>query len=675
MSIPSRTSLSDRVKRLFLGKALSPHDHGVFHRLALAAFFAWVGLGADGLSSTCYGPAEAYLAVGSHPHLSIFVALATAITIMALSKSESQVMELFPTGGGGYLVASKLLNPIAGMVAGSALLVDFMLTIAISVASGTDAIFSFLPTDMLPFKQIFSIGGILLLTMMNLRGVKESIGPLVPIFLVFLITHGVALVYTLFAHGADIPALAVDTVNAVADTHQEIGLAGLLLILLRAYGMGAGTYTGIEAVSSSMMIMKEPRVQTAKRTLRYMSISLAVMATGLLLGYLLYRVTPEEGKTLNAVMLDRMTDGWPDRVRQGFIFITLLSETAILLIAAQAGFLSGPRVLASMAVDRWVPTRFASLSDRLVTHNGVILMTVGALLTLLLTGGNVGFLVVLYSINVFITFALSQLGMVRLAWSKRRDTDPVWKSRLRTNLGALSLTTFILGSMVIMKFHEGGWITIVVTGGMIAIVSMVKVYYNTTAGHLKRLDSLAEAADISDMDEPAPESVKPEYDPKAKTAIILVNGFNGMGLHTLFAVKRLFGDIYKNYVFIQVGLIDAGNFKGAQEIQHLTQHVEHQLLRYVNFMRRRGFYAESVYRIGLDALDEITQMAPELIQKHKQAVFFGGQLAFSDDMVYSRWLHNYLVFAVQTKLHNMGIPFVILPIRVQTRSKKAPAPA
>src|SRR5262249_13426783 len=140
---PTPEPLGKRVRTLVLGKALSPHDHAVFHHLSLIAFFAWVGLGADGLSSSCYGPEEAFLALGSHQYLSIFVALASALTVFVISASYSQIIELFPTGGGGYLVASKLLSPSVGMVSGCALLIDYVLTISISIAAGADALFSF----------------------------------------------------------------------------------------------------------------------------------------------------------------------------------------------------------------------------------------------------------------------------------------------------------------------------------------------------------------------------------------------------------------------------------------------------------------------------------------------------------------------------------------------------
>ena len=150
-----KPSVGRRVKTLLIGSAISPHDQNVFHKLSLIAFFAWVGLGADGLSSSCYGPPEAFLALRSHPHLSIFVALATAVTVFVISTSYSQIIELFPTGGGGYLVASKLLSPTVGMVSGCALLIDYVLTITISIASGADALFSFLPSAWLAYKLEF----------------------------------------------------------------------------------------------------------------------------------------------------------------------------------------------------------------------------------------------------------------------------------------------------------------------------------------------------------------------------------------------------------------------------------------------------------------------------------------------------------------------------------------
>jgi hypothetical protein len=150
-------SLKERFKNLIIGRPHNLNDKKIFHNLSLVAFFAWVGLGADGLSSSCYGPQEAFLALGSHAYLSVFVAIGTVLTIFVISASYSQIAELFPTGGGGYFVASKLLSPGVGMVSGCALLIDYVLTITVSIASGADAVFSLLPLQYQTFKLSFAV--------------------------------------------------------------------------------------------------------------------------------------------------------------------------------------------------------------------------------------------------------------------------------------------------------------------------------------------------------------------------------------------------------------------------------------------------------------------------------------------------------------------------------------
>ncbi len=160
-------------KSLILGKARSLDDHTLFHKFWLTAVFAWVGLGADGLSSSCYGPEGAFRALGGNPHLGLLVALMTVLTIFVICASYSQIIALFPSGGGGYLVASKLLSPAAGVVSGSALLIDYVLTITLSVASAADALFSILPPEWLAWKFPFSLLGVMGMTVLNLRGVRE----------------------------------------------------------------------------------------------------------------------------------------------------------------------------------------------------------------------------------------------------------------------------------------------------------------------------------------------------------------------------------------------------------------------------------------------------------------------------------------------------------------------
>jgi amino acid transporter len=648
------------LKSMIFGRERSLTDRNLFQHISLIALFAWVGLGADGLSSSCYGPEETFKALGGYPHLSLFVALASVITIIAICASYSQIIALFPTGGGGYLVASKLLSPATGVFSGCALLIDYVLTITLSVASGSDALFSLFPASAQAYKLAFAIAGLIGLTLINMRGVKESVLIWVPIFAVFVLTHTFAIVYAVATHASGLGEVATATAHEVHAVSSSVGMWGLMALLLKAYSMGAGTYTGIEAVSNGLPVLREPRVRTGRRTMVYMGVSLSVTVAGLLVAYQLYGVQKYDGKTLNAVLFDSMTAGWVHGAAGAFIIVTLVSEAALLIIAAQTGFLDGPRVLANMALDRWFPTRFANLSERLVTQNGILLMGTAGFLMMVATRGSVDLLVIFYSINVFITFSLSQLGMIR-HWWRMRATDGTWGRKLAVNGFGFVLTFSILVSLTAVKFFEGGWATLLITGLLVAAAFAIKRHYAGVAAQLKRLDTIVEAAEIessSAQQEPrAP-------DPKARTAVILVNGFNGLGLHTLLNVPRMFGDTFRNFVFIQVGSVDAGNFKGVADIDALRKHTEAEAERYVHFARSRGYGSRAYTTIGYDVVGEVMKLARDAASDFPNHVFFAGQLLFTNETNVTRWLHNHTVFTLQRRFFLSSLPFVILPIRV-----------
>lgn len=652
-----------QAKKFLIGGSRDFRDSRIFHSISLTAFLAWVGLGSDGLSSSCYGPAEAFKALQGHPTLGIFVAVATGLTILIIASSYSHIIELFPSGGGGYLVASKLLSPGIGLVSGSALLIDYVLTITISVASGADAIFSFLPQQYLHYKLWFGIAGVAILLILNLRGIKEAVMPLVPVFLLFVFTHLAAIVYAVGTHLMNAGTVYHETATELNRSFDSLGMFGVLFLILKAYSLGAGTFTGIEAVSNGLPVLRDPKVQTARKTMRYMAWSLSITVMGLMVAYILLDVRDTPGKTLNAVLFDSITASWGGVAGSSFVWITLLSEAVLLFIAAQTGFLDGPRVLANMALDNWLPKKFATLSDRLVTERGILVMGVASLAMMIFSNGSVDFLIVLYSINVFITFTLSQLGMVR-HWWQERGSEPKWVRKMMVNGIGLILTSFILISVVMLKFNEGGWITMLITGVLVMLAFFIKGHYNKTYDTLKRLDIIVEAAVMSGGDIDGKEQPEPECNPKAKTAAILVNGFNGLGLHTLFSISRLFTGVYKNFVFVQIGPVDAGNFKGADEIEHLNEYVGTESGKYVRYMKEHGYHAEAFTSIGTDVVDEINKLVPKITEKYPDIVFFGGQLVFTNESLLDRWLHNYTVFAVQQNLYNRGIPFLILPIRV-----------
>jgi amino acid transporter len=635
-------------------------DPRIHHSLALVAFFAWVGLGSDGLSSSSYGPEQAFLNLGGHQHLALYLAVATAATIFLISASYSQIIELFPTGGGGYLVATKLLGTVPGVVSGSALVVDYIFTIAISVASGCEAFFSFLPHEWavfsLPAKLIVVLG----LIALNLRGVKESVIVLTPIFLAFVATHLCLILFGILTHGSGLHLMIGDTVADTRSAIGELGLWGVAVVFLRAFSLGGGTFTGIEAVSNSTDILREPRVETGKRTMLLMAISLSFTAGGILLCYLLNHVHSEAGKTLNASLWEQLAGSWQIG---GFpfgrvvVWLTLIAEGALLFVAAQTGFVAGPRTLGAMAADQWIPKRFAHLSERLVTQNGVVSMGVAAILVLLYTRGAVEILVVMYSINVFITFTFSQAGMIRHWWNTRHEQEH-WRRRITIATIGTVVTFTILIVTSVVKFREGGWVTLVVTGALIAYCFVVRGHYRRVRALLSSLDEV-----LTNLPLPHPRAL-PELAPDGPTAIVLVESYAGLGIHTLLSVQRLFPNHFRNFVFCSVGLVDSGRFKGIQDVTKLEDSVREDLEKYVNLAQRMGYYAEYRYTLGTDLIAELEGICLDLIKEFRRPVVFAGQLVFQRENLFTRSLHHETAFAVQRRLQFRGVQVIIMPIRV-----------
>jgi len=653
-------SIYQRIKRVVLGAPRDLFDPKIFHNISLIAFFAWVGLGADGISSSSYGPEEAYLALGSHSVLAIFVAVMTVGTILIISGSYAQIIEAFPSGGGGYIVASKLLGEKAGVVSGSALVIDYVLTITISVAAGADAIFSFLPLHLAAYKIWFTSFVILLLIWLNLRGVKESVMVLTPIFLAFLLTHIPLILYAVLRHLPELPTVGARVSADLGSASREIGWLGVGALLLRAYSMGAGTYTGIEAVSNSMQTLREPRVHTGKKAMAYMALSLSFLAGGIILGYVLNGVVPTHGKTLNAVLFsDLMHNLWIPGAAKFLVAIVLFTEAILLFVAAQTGFLGGPQVLSNMANDSYMPHRFAHLSERLVTKYGVYFMGGMAFLMLFITGGSVRYLVIMYSINVFLTFTLSQFGMV-LHWWKNRGAERKWRFGLAMNGVGCTLTVSILCSTVYMKFPEGGWITLLITGSFIAMSFLVRRHYGQSQENMRRLDELLLA--LPSVSDPA--AVAPAAQPQAPTAVIMVSGYNGLGMHVFFSIIRSFPGMFRNFIFISAGVVDTSRFKGVAEIENLSEDLRAQLEHYVEFVKGHGYYAEARSQVGTDVIEIVVRIAEETAKEFSNVSVFAGKLVFKEENLLTRLLHNHTAFLAQKRLVFAGLPMIILPVRM-----------
>jgi K+ transporter len=310
-----------------------------------------------------------------------------------------------------------------------------------------------------------------------------------------------------------------------------------------------------------------------------------------------------------------------------------------------------------MAVDSWVPHRFYQLSDRLVTKNGIVLMGSSALAVLLYTGGAVRLLVVLYSINVFLTFSLSQLGMC-VHWWQERASEPRWRRRFIVNGIGLALTTSILVATTVLKFEAGGWLTLVITAAFVGVCVVIRQHYRNVERALGRLDEELVGFPV----------IETEHGPLTRdvnkpTAAIFVSAYNGIGLHSVLALPAMFGNHFQNFVFISVGVVDSSRFKGAAEIDNLKHSTEAMLQQYVDFVESHGRHAEYWYALGTDTLDELEKLSVRVHKTFRRTVFFAGKLVFAEENFFTRWLHNQAAITLQRRLQFKGMQMVILPVR------------
>jgi amino acid transporter len=644
-----------------MGAPLDPFRADTRNHLALITFFAWVGVGADAISSANYGPEEAFLALGAHTHLAVFLAIATAFTVFLLAAAYSQVIELFPNGGGGYRVATTLLGPKVGLVSGGALLIDYVLTIGISAAASVDALFSMLPVEYQSYKLPMACLVVVFLTYMNLRGVKESIKILLPIFLGFIVTHATLIIVGITSHADDFMSIMPRAVEETSHMASTVGWFAVLALLFKAFSLGGGTYTGIESVTLSLRNFAEPRVKTGKMTLWAVAFSLAFTAAGIILLYLSWDVTKTEGETLNATAFKMITESWSVggiNISEEFTGIALICAAGLLLTAANTGFIAGPNALAVMAVDRWMPHMFSSLSNRLVTKNGVLLMGGAAIGALIMTGGVVHLLVILYSINVFMTFTLTTAGLTRRRWQERHLRGK--KHRLVIAAAACLVCATILITTLIEKFTYGAWKTVLITGAVIYLGLCIRRHYDEVRERLKvieeELGAAMKSASAKEIEE------KPRLVPGEATAVFLVGGSAANGMHTFLWVQRLFPGVFKNFVFASVGEIDTEEFTDEASWHSLRKDTKASLKTYVDFCTYRNLPATYYHDYGTDVIETLAKLTDRITADFPRAVFFSTKLIFENENMLTQYLHNQTAYMLQKRMHSKGQNLIIMPM-------------
>ncbi len=463
------------VRRLLIGDPLATsqaHHERLTKAKALAVFAS------DALSSNAYATEEILLVLvlaGSGAlGLSINVAVGIAALLLIVGTSYYQIIRSYPKGGGTYIVSKDNLGTLPSLVAGAALLIDYILTVAVSIAAGVAALFSWLPF-LLPYRVPVAIACIAIVTIINLRGVRESASIFAVPTYIFVVS-----VFGMLALG--LWRVATGTLVPIEYAAGEIAtptqLVGTFLIL-RAFSAGCTALTGIEAIADGVPAFRKPESVNAGRTLVAMIIILGSMFIGISFVAHQLGVAPVHGETVLSQMARAL-------LGNGWAYVLVQVATAfILLLAANTAFADFPRLSSFIARDGFLPRPLANIGDRLVFSNGIVLLGVLASLLIVAFRGDTHALLPLYAIGVFLCFTLSQSGMV-VRWFRQRT--PGWHWRALLNGVGAAATLVVLGVIVMTRFTHGGWIVIILLPAIVAVFMKIHGHYVKTAGQLSLED-------------------------------------------------------------------------------------------------------------------------------------------------------------------------------------------
>ncbi|HYA14903.1 MAG TPA: APC family permease [Syntrophales bacterium] len=425
----------------------------------------------DALSSVAYGPEEILLAliVGGTAllHYSMPIAIGIVTLIAIVSMSYFQTIHAYPSGGGAYIVAKENLGAYPGLVAGAALLIDYVLTVAVSISSGIAAITSAFP-DLRNYTVAMCLIAILFIMVVNLRGVKES-GKVFSIPVYLFIGSLLLLIGVSITKYFSLPHL---TLNGLNETTSNVFP---LFIILRAFASGCATLTGIEAVSNGVRAFKAPEARNAGITLMWMAMILGVLTLGIAFFAHQYNILPNENETVLS-QLSRAV------FSKGIIYYTIQFATSLILIlAANTSFADFPRLSSIMAADRYLPRQLSNRGDRLVFSNGILILGLLSMLLIVLFSGDTHTLIPLYAVGVFTAFTLSQAGMVR-HWFKAKEAG--WRKGIVINGIGTITTAIVLAIISVEKFTHGAWIVLIAIPSLVILTRKIHQHYISVAQQL-----------------------------------------------------------------------------------------------------------------------------------------------------------------------------------------------
>ncbi|MEH7307592.1 APC family permease [Neobacillus drentensis] len=458
------------LKRTLIGRPLKSTELG---EQKLGILKALAILSSDALSSVAYGTEQILLVLATVSAVafwySIPIAVGVLILLIALILSYRQIIYAYPHGGGAYIVSRSNLGENPGLIAGGSLLVDYILTVAVSISAGTDAITSAFP-QLHHYKVLIACILVVFITILNLRGVTESASVLAyPVYLFVLalvILIGVGLWHMV---SGQVPA----------DLHTPIGTVipgGIsLFLLLRAFSSGCSALTGVEAISNAIPHFKEPAAKNAAKTLTLMGFILAILFSGVTLLAYWYGIAPKEEETVVSQIATEVFG-------KNFLYYFIQGTTALILVlAANTGFTAFPLLAVNLATDKYVPRMFLIRGDRLGYSNGILILSLASMLLIIAFGGETEQLIPLYAVGVFIPFTLSQSGMI-VKWIREKPQG--WLHKLIINLVGAFITLTVLIIFFTTKFSQV-WSVLIFLPIIVFLFHRIKRHYHVVANELK----------------------------------------------------------------------------------------------------------------------------------------------------------------------------------------------
>lgn len=468
-----------RLRRIILGPPLSSRVQQA-ERLTVLTAVALIG--SDMIASSVYGPEEMIVHLGEAGPAGIArafpITVGIAVLLAILAVSYLQTITAYPNGAGGYIVASDNFGPLIGVIGAAALLIDYTLDVAVSIATGVQSLTSAIP-QLSDWRVLLCLAALVLITLANLRGIRAA-GTLlsVPVYVYVIGTLGVlAFGLVLALRGALPPYTPPEAAQAALQSAADGMGAVSALLLLRAFSSGAVALTGIEAISNGIPYLKEPSSRNASISLIVMAILFAAMFLGLgfLAGQFGVMADPAEVETVHSQITRTL-------VGRGPLFLVVEGAALLMLIlAANTGFADFPRLLALLAQDSYLPSAFAARGTRLAFSNGILMVAAVSAILLVAFGGSLNGLAPLFTIGAFLTFTLSQAGMVQY---HRRRRESGWHWRLAANaLGAFT-TAVVLVVVLVSKFRDGAWLIVI-------CLPLLVYLLHSLGSHQKRLKELA----------------------------------------------------------------------------------------------------------------------------------------------------------------------------------------